>query len=66
MNLRFRYKLLGSHVHVRVFGSLVKSDHMALCGTLVFREREWQDLMPMLDHLGFDCIDETQPEEASK
>lgn len=38
---RFRWKLMGGHVHVRLFAG--KSETGGKCGDLVFREDEWED-----------------------
>lgn len=39
MKFRFRYKIAGGHVHVRVFAGT--GDTLGKCGDLVFREEEW-------------------------
>ena len=59
MNLRFRFRILGGHVHIRVFGSLQFSDSMPKAGDLCFRVEEWESLRPMFERMGFECIDET-------
>ncbi len=44
---RFRYKKQGGHTHVRLFagkGSL----SLGLCGSLVFRNEEWEDFVGMI------------------
>lgn len=40
LTVRYRFKLLGGHVHARVFVG-PDGDHLALVGNLVMREEEW-------------------------
>lgn len=65
MHCRFRYSVLGGHVHVRVFGSLTPSDSMPKAGDLVFTVPEWEATKPRLERLGWECVDET-PEAPSR
>jgi hypothetical protein len=46
---RLRWKLLGKHVHVRVFAGTADSAGFAMCGELVFREGEWPSFVQCLD-----------------
>lgn len=39
--LRLRWKLLGGHVHCRLFTSPTPDGTWAKCGDLVFSEKEW-------------------------
>ncbi len=41
MIVKYRHRLLGGHVHVRVFAG-DNPDALGGCGTLVFREDEWK------------------------
>lgn len=49
MIIKFYFKLLGGHYHVRVFTG--ESDNMtfASCGQLTFDEREWDGLRNVLN-----------------
>lgn len=56
---RVYYKILGGHVHMRVFagkGSL----SLGLCGTLVMRVEEFEDFRR--DTMFFEFLQETQDE----
>lgn len=46
--VRYRYRLLGGHAHVRVFAGK-DFDHLAKCGDLVFRLEEWAALVAVMD-----------------
>jgi hypothetical protein len=42
--IRYRYRIAGSHVHVRVF-SCNDKEHWAKCGDLCFRKEEWLEIV---------------------
>lgn len=44
MHLRIRYKLMGHHVHCRVFCGEVADQAHGLAGDLCFRRDEWEAL----------------------
>jgi len=46
---RLRWKLIGNHVHVRVFAGTADSAGFAMCGELVFRDGEWPSFVQCLD-----------------
>ncbi len=48
MIIRFRYKKLGGHYHVRVFTSKAMNMTFARCGELTFSEEEWNDVRNQL------------------
>lgn len=43
---RLRHETLGGHTHVRVFAGTGPT--LGLCGTLTFRNEEWEDLASLL------------------
>ncbi len=48
MIIRWRYKILGGHVHVRVFTSKAHNFTFAKCGDLCFGVSEWNDVRDQL------------------
>ena len=48
MIIRIRYRILGGHVHCRVFTAKAKNLTFAKCGDLVFDEREWNEVRDLL------------------
>lgn len=63
MFLRFRYRVQGAHVHVRVFGAKQSSATLARCGELAFRDDEWDALMPVFKGRGWECVNDTPTTE---
>lgn len=64
-HIRIHYKVLGGHVHCRVFSGPASDLTHGKNGDLVFDEREWPAVRDMLytrDHgrLGVEFIDETE------
>jgi hypothetical protein len=54
---RFRWELLGGHVHVRVFAGQENSSSFGKAGELVFREEEWADFRRLIGAKpGFDVV----------
>jgi len=52
MIFKLKYKLLGGHVHVRVFAGKNPSA-LTSCGKLIFREEEWEVFHSDLDAAGW-------------
>ena len=48
MIIRIRFKKLGGHYHCRVFSAPQRGYTYALCGELVFDEREWPEVAEQL------------------
>ena len=48
MIIRIRYKLIGGHVHCRVFTAKAKNLTFAKAGDLTFAHGEWQDVVDVL------------------
>jgi hypothetical protein len=55
--LRIRWQQLGAHVHARFF--VGEEGYAALAGTLIFNEREWEQLSDRFTQAGFVLIAET-------
>lgn len=64
--VRYRYRLLGGHAHVRVFAGK-DFDHLAKCGSLVFRLEEWAALVAVMDcdrNGVYDIVEEDEAKSA--
>ena len=48
MIMRWYWRRLGGHIHVRVFTGVAKNLTFAKCGDLVFDEREWPRVQTIL------------------
>ena len=48
MIIRIRYRLLGGHVHCRVFTGKAKNMTFAKVGDLIFSQDEWDDVRDQL------------------
>lgn len=44
MLIRYRYKVMGEHTHVRVFCGESPEHTLAKCGDLMFRNEEFQEI----------------------
>lgn len=64
MIIRLRYKLLGGHVHCRLFTSKAKNMTFAKCGDLVFSVTERDDVRDMLHSAVEILADESDAEVA--
>jgi hypothetical protein len=60
---RVRYRVLGGHVHCRVFVAWDRASQptWALSGELVFRVDEWDAAQPALEELGWDMQKDQHP-----
>ncbi|MEO1715734.1 MAG: hypothetical protein AAFR76_01370 [Planctomycetota bacterium] len=56
LQVRWRYEVLGGHVHVRVFTRTLPTETWAKCGDLVFDEREWPTIRAMHTLAGVDFV----------
>ena len=49
--LRFRWRQLGGHIHVRTFTGRSFDGTFEKNGDLVFDERQWRDMAPAIEEL---------------
>lgn len=56
MKFRLRYEVLGGHTHVRFFAG--RGATLALCGTLVFRNEEWEEFLKQTGRTNIEVLPE--------
>lgn len=61
LTIRAYVDVAGGHVHLNVFASLYRTDHMPRCGSLTFTVEEWPQVREGLSKAGWDLAD-TKPE----
>ncbi len=65
MVMRWYYRQLGGHIHVRVFTGKAKNMTFAKCGDLTLSIKEWDDVRNMLHH-AVELLDDECATEAVK
>jgi hypothetical protein len=64
-HFRVRWKLIGHHVHARVFVASIEAGGFAMSGALVFHEVEWRAFLRCFDGGDLDTVsfipEENQP-----
>jgi hypothetical protein len=61
MIFKFRYRLLGGHVHIRMFAG-TNPHALGKCGDLTMRPEEWEHFRLRTRHGGFEFVDDTAVE----
>lgn len=56
LTIRAYVVVAGGHVHLNVFASLYRTDHMPRAGSLTFTVEEWPHVLEGLGKAGWDLV----------
>lgn len=60
--MRLRYRILGGHVHCRLFTAKAWEQTFAKCGDLTFSIEEWAAVCLALEEAAVDIVPDTETE----
>jgi len=60
--MRLRYRVLGGHVHCRLFTAKAPGQTFAKCGDLTFAIEEWAAVCVALDQADVEIMPDTETE----